>query len=40
MTPQTSTGDKCYWAVVADEAKAIVYARDSLRGPLRELFTY
>jgi protein required for attachment to host cells len=39
MTPQTSTADKCFWVVVADEAKAIVYARDSMRGPLRELFS-
>ena len=39
MTPQTSTGDKCFWVVVADEANVIVYARDSRRGPLRELFS-
>jgi len=39
MTPQASTGDKVYWVVVADESNAIVYARDTLRGPLRELFS-
>lgn len=39
MTPQTSTSDKVYWVVVADESNAIVYARDSLSGPLYELFS-
>jgi protein required for attachment to host cells len=40
MTPQTSSSAAPYWAVVvADESSAIVYARDSLSGPLRELFS-
>lgn len=39
MTLQASSDDKVYWVVVADEAIAIVYARDSLSGPLRELFS-
>jgi len=39
MTPQTSTSEKFYWVVVADESNAIVYARDTLHGPLRELFS-
>jgi len=39
MTPQTSSGDKCFWVVVADESNAIVYARDTMRGALRELFS-
>jgi protein required for attachment to host cells len=40
MTPQTSSAAAPYWAVVvADESSAIVYARDSLSGPLRELFS-
>jgi protein required for attachment to host cells len=40
MTPQASSAAAPYWAVVvADESSAIVYARDSLSGPLRELFS-
>jgi len=39
MTPQSSSGDKCYWVMVADESNAIVYAHDTMRGPLRELFS-
>ena len=39
MTSQSSTGDKALWVVVADRSKAIVYARDALRSPLRELFS-
>ena len=39
MTPQASASDKVYWVVVADESRAIVYARDSLSGPLYELFS-
>ncbi len=39
MAPQISTGNKCFWVVVADESNAIVYARDTRRGPLRELFS-
>lgn len=37
--PENSSGEKLYWVVVADESKAIVYGRDSLSGPLRELFS-
>jgi len=41
MTPQISASRKPYWAVVvADESTATVYARDSLSGPLRELFSF
>lgn len=40
MTPQTSSAAVPYWmVVVADESTAIVYARDSLSGPMRELFS-
>lgn len=39
MKLQRSSGDKCFWVVVADESNAIVYARDTMRGPLRELFS-
>lgn len=40
MTPQTSSTAAPYWVVVvADESSAIVYARDSLSGPMRVLFS-
>ena len=40
MTSQTSSAAAPYWAVVvADESTAIVYARDSRSGPMRELFS-
>jgi protein required for attachment to host cells len=39
MTSEILTGDKCFWVVVADESKAIVYISDSRSGPLRELFS-
>ena len=40
MTPQTSTAAAPYWAVVvADESSALFYARASLSGPMRELFS-
>ena len=40
MTSQATKSENRYWAVaVADESTAIVYARDSLSGPLRELFS-
>ena len=40
MPAQTSISDTVCWAVVvADESSAIVYARDSLSGPMRELFS-
>lgn len=39
MTSQSTTGDENYWVVVADSSKAIIYAHDTLRSPLRELFS-
>ncbi len=40
MTAQISSAAAPYWAVVvADEASALFYARDSLSGPMRELFS-
>lgn len=39
MMPHSSTTERFYWVVVADESSAIVYARDSLSGPLREQFS-
>ena len=39
MTPQASNSEKVFWVVVADEAKAIIYARATKRGPLREVFS-
>ncbi len=32
-----SSKDRFFWVVVADESSAIVYARDSRSGPLREV---
>ena len=31
--------DKPYWIVVADDAGAVVYGRETMRGPLSELFS-
>ena len=40
MTPRTAIAAKPYWAVVvADESSAIVYARESRSGSMRELFS-
>jgi protein required for attachment to host cells len=39
MALKDSAGDRTYWVVVADESNAIVYARDTRSGPLRELFS-
>ena len=40
MTPQTSpAATPCWTVVVADESSALFYARDSISGPLRELFS-
>ena len=39
MTARAGAGGRTNWVVVADEAGAIVYARDTRKGPLRELFT-
>ena len=35
----TAASDRFYWVVVADEAIAIVYAREALSGPLLEQFS-
>jgi len=41
MTAQTSISETPCWAVVvADESSAIIYGRDSLSGPIRELFSF
>ena len=39
MTSQTSSSEKFFWVVVADESKAIIYARDTRSGPLRKVFS-
>jgi protein required for attachment to host cells len=39
MTSQASSSKKFFWVVVADEANAIVYARVTRSGPLREVFS-
>jgi protein required for attachment to host cells len=41
MTAQTSISEtRCWAVVVADESRAIIYGRDSLSGPIRELFSF
>ena len=40
MASTMQTGNKYYLVVVADEAKAVLYKRDRLRGPLQELRTF
>jgi protein required for attachment to host cells len=40
MTPPVSADDKRYLVVVADEYRAVIYARDTLTGPLRKLRTF
>jgi protein required for attachment to host cells len=40
MVSGTSSRDRFYWVVVADEAKAVVYARDSRSGPLYEVSSF
>jgi protein required for attachment to host cells len=40
MTPPISADDKRYLVVVADEYRAIIYARNTLTGPLRQLRTF
>lgn len=40
MMSGTSRKDRFYWVVVADESKAIVYARDSRSGPLYEVYSF
>jgi len=39
MMQGISSRDQIFWVVVADESSAIVYARDSARAPLREVFS-
>jgi len=39
MTSQAASSEKFFWVVVADEAKAVVYARASKSGPLHEVFS-
>ena len=39
MTPQAMSNEKFYWVVVANESRAIVYARATKSGPLREVFS-
>ena len=36
MAPPMQSDNKYYLVVVADEAKAVLYSRETLRGPLRE----
>ncbi len=38
MKPTSPKAKKIYWIVVANEASAIVYGRETWRGPLEELF--
>ena len=40
MTPPIAPHEKHYLVVVADEARATVYARDSYSGPLRKLQSF
>lgn len=39
MTSQASSSEKFFWVVVADEANAVVYARETKSGPLSEVFS-
>jgi protein required for attachment to host cells len=39
MTPQAASSEKVFWAVVADESTAIVYAHAIRSGPLRKAFS-
>lgn len=39
MTSQASGSEKFFWVVVADESRAIFYARATKNGPLREVFS-
>ena len=40
MAAPVPADDKHYLVVVADEYRAVIYARDTLTGPLRKLRTY
>ena len=39
MARNTLDNNKIFWAVVADEARAIVYGHDTKSGPLRKVLT-
>ena len=39
MNATTSLGEKRFWVVVADEAKAVIYTRETKSGPLERLLT-
>ena len=39
MAQKAPGNDKLFWAVVADEARAIIYGHDTKSGPLREVLT-
>ena len=39
MATAMQSSEKKYWVVVADEAQAIVYTRDTLHAPLAEYFS-
>ncbi len=39
MAQKATAKEKLFWAVVADEARAIVYGHDTKSGPLSEVFT-
>ncbi|MDH5621407.1 MAG: host attachment protein [Gammaproteobacteria bacterium] len=39
MATARHSSEKTYWVVVADEARAIVYTRNTLHGPLSEYFS-
>ena len=39
MTSGASSRDRFYWVIVADESRAIVYARESRSGLLHEVFS-
>ncbi len=40
MAPPMQADNKYYLVVVADESKAVLYARETLRGPLQEQRTF
>jgi protein required for attachment to host cells len=40
MMSGTSSKDRFYWVIVADESKAVVYARDSRSGPMYEVSSF
>jgi len=40
MQDSAATANKSFWVVVADEAAAVIYARDRRHGPLALLYTF